>query len=579
MSFMRLRQSELRRYISWFFVYLAISLFIYNDIIRTGLSSSIPNKTWGNGDWGLGAFLIAWTPFALIHHLNPFYSNYEFALHGINLMATPAYFTQAIILSPITLVFGAVTSMNVAIILAPVVCALPAAIVFYKITSYKFESVVGGLLCGFGRGLISGNTASHLNLSWIFGPPIFLYIFYHVLKHDKVNVIKTGIALGLVITLQFYAGTEVTVDAIYMCIIAGLVLLLINSKLIKEKFLKLLGVTFIAGVISSLLCSYALYVFLYGKGHVFVARYGFDSVLNYNLLFVFFPRNAGHNGVQIIGNGFSSVTISFIAVAVVLSRIHKLRKIQAAKVGLWMCLIVMLAMMGPLLQIWAGGPLQPNPVYYIVRHLPFISAVLYRRFVYYEELFLGFTLVYALGSFRRSRHVKDSAVTSIISLKSLLALLVLLNLLWNGSYVWNVQSKFAANPVLSSKTYLPQNAIIWVYPRAAITDGTTLIYLAQSGLRYKIVSVYANVLVDGQNSIMLPPSPLRNYVESNTKATVKPQPDIVNSVKYYVSSSHISCIVFYNANQYKDEITKVSYIYGSPKMVQDTAVWCNLVKK
>ncbi len=572
----RLRKTNISEYLIWFLIYFALSLIIYHGIVLNGLGYSIPNNAWGNGDWGLSSFMMAWTPYSIIHHVNPFYSNNEFALHGINMMATPAYFTQAFIMSPVTELFGTIVSLNLAIILAPIVCALPAAIVFYKITSYKFGSVVGGLFAGFGRGLISGNVSAHLNLSWIFAPPIIIYIFYNILRKKDADLIKSGVALGIVMTLQFYASTEVLVDTLYVCLAAGVVVLFVNARIIKERFFKLLGTLFIGGFISGVACIYAVYVFLYGHAHVFVERQMWDSVLNYNLLFVFFPRNVAHNGIQIFGDRFCAITLPVFAVAILIVRINKTIKDQTAKVAFFMFIILFLVMFGPLLQGWAQGPLQPNPVYYVVRHLPFVYAVLYRRFVYYDELFLGLSIVYVLKSFKMNKHSKANFTSRWFNARIVVTAFILLNLLWNSAYVWNVQTSFQPNPVLSSKTYLPENGIIWVYPRISFNSGLSAAYLAQSGLRYKVVSVYANLIFDGQNSIMLPPSALRSYIDASTKPGVLPQADIINNVKGYVASSKISCIVIYNASQYKSRVNKVSYIYGSPKIIQNTDVWCHL---
>lgn len=98
-------------------------------------------------------------------------------------MTTPAYFLQSILVSPVTLIFGPVAGLNVAIILGPVVSALSAAIVYHKIT-HSDLSLISGFVFGFSRLLLQESTRGHLHVTWLFGIPLVFYLLVDLFRVD-----------------------------------------------------------------------------------------------------------------------------------------------------------------------------------------------------------------------------------------------------------------------------------------------------------------------------------------------------------------------------------------------------------
>ena len=103
-------------------LYTALSLFCWQHLVAAGVTTHMYRAD--VGDVGQRVWFMAWLPFAIAHHTNPFVSTYMFAPHGINVLANASVLFEAFLLSPITELSSPITSVNIASIAAPVVSAL-----------------------------------------------------------------------------------------------------------------------------------------------------------------------------------------------------------------------------------------------------------------------------------------------------------------------------------------------------------------------------------------------------------------------------------------------------------------------
>jgi hypothetical protein len=558
-------------------LYLLCSLLIFSDILRIGISNSILKKS--GGDLGLSTFNVAWLPFALSHGLNIFYSNYEYALHGINLMGTPAYFLQSFVLMPITIEFGPTVSINVGIILGPAITAFSAMVVYFKITQLRIESFLAGLILGYSALVLNDSTFGHLHMTWLFGPPIIFYIYYKILKQSDVSILKTGLILGLVFTLQFYASVEILTDTLFFGFILGLIFLLLNRSFIRQKIVPLVLVTAIGGFTSLLFCGYAIYYFFYGKDHVF-----YNNGLNANPVFklsladVLLPIGKHDLSVNLFSNKFAVIVIPAVVIILVILKLPTLLKNHQARISLLFSLIIYFCMIGPYLRIISRQDLVPNPVYDLLSKLPIISATLFARFSYYFLFVFNFAFIIAFASVKSSFIEKRHLLKVLSSFKTWIVVLLVLNMLWIDSNVFNNQKNLTGDKVLSTQNYIPHNAVVWIYPRISIYNGLPLIYLAQSNFGYKVTSGYGFVSVNNTPTFYLETSPIDSYIflETFNKQLVKPSTKTVNMIKQYVIESKISCLVVYDVISYQKVVAALSYIFNKPHLVENNALWCHI---
>ena len=104
-------------------------------------------------------------------------------------------------LVPVTWLFGPVVSYNLAIVCAPVVSALTAALLIRRFTR-RAPAFFGGALYGFSTYTIA-QASGHLNLAWAAFPPLVVLMMVLV-AHDRRWAVPFGIVLGW----QFYISTE-----------------------------------------------------------------------------------------------------------------------------------------------------------------------------------------------------------------------------------------------------------------------------------------------------------------------------------------------------------------------------------
>ncbi|MBV8599749.1 MAG: hypothetical protein JO017_13090, partial [Actinobacteria bacterium] len=83
----------------------------------------------------------AWWPHAIGHAINPFVSHAIYAPSGINLTWTATTPGLAVVLTPVTLLFGPAVSYNVAAVLLPALAAWTAYLLCRYLTRSVWASV------------------------------------------------------------------------------------------------------------------------------------------------------------------------------------------------------------------------------------------------------------------------------------------------------------------------------------------------------------------------------------------------------------------------------------------------------
>ena len=92
-------------------------------------------------------------------------------------------------------------------------------------TRWAPAAFIGGLVYGFSPYMV-GQASVHLNLSFIPLPPLILYALWEVTVRQRHAAWRSGLALGLVSTAQFYISPEILATTGIMVVIAGVVLVL-----------------------------------------------------------------------------------------------------------------------------------------------------------------------------------------------------------------------------------------------------------------------------------------------------------------------------------------------------------------
>src|ERR1700736_6008566 len=160
------------------FIYLLLSLLYFGTVGYYG------HMYFG---WGVVPiqfiWFLNWWPWAIAHGLNPFISYYVWYPHGFNMTWATSVPAAALLMWPLTWLYGAVVSYNILSLLAPALSALTAFLLARYLTRNTPASFIGGYLFGFSAYEL-GEMLNHLNLNMIFIVPLLVLLVVQRIKGD-----------------------------------------------------------------------------------------------------------------------------------------------------------------------------------------------------------------------------------------------------------------------------------------------------------------------------------------------------------------------------------------------------------
>lgn len=173
----------------------------------------------GCGDPAQTIWSLRWVPFALGHGLDPFFSTYLFAPGGVNLLDNTSALLPSLVLSPVTLLFGPVTSFNVALTVAPALNAWCAYAAIRPFTDRRATAFAGGLCYGFSPFVLTGSFVGHLQFAVLWFPPLLCIVLYELLVRRSWSVRRGAVTLAVLLVAQFFTGTEMLALTLMVAVI------------------------------------------------------------------------------------------------------------------------------------------------------------------------------------------------------------------------------------------------------------------------------------------------------------------------------------------------------------------------
>jgi hypothetical protein len=186
--------------------YAALSIFVWLHV-WTGHPGS--TTTCGCGDSAGAIWDMEWPAYALTHGFSLLYSSFMNHPTGINLMANPGVLTLSLPLAPLTWLFGPVASLNFAFTLAPLFSAVATYVLLRRWVSWAPAAFIGGLFYGFCPFILVSLSQGWVNLGMAPIPPLILLCLDELLFRQRRKPTLVGVALGLLVALQFFLSTEI----------------------------------------------------------------------------------------------------------------------------------------------------------------------------------------------------------------------------------------------------------------------------------------------------------------------------------------------------------------------------------
>lgn len=206
-------------------------------------------------------WFLAWWPHAILDGLNPFVTHAMFVPDGFNLTWSTAMPGPAILLSPITLLFGPVVTYNVIQLASPALTAWTMFLLCRHVTGRVWPALAGGYLFGF-----SAFELTHLTGGPYLALAAVLPLIVLLILRRMAGTISAGwfvIAMALCMIGQFSISSETLVTAGLFGAVA-LVLAFILGTGGRPAILDVVRLLIAAAVITGIVLSPFLYFFFFG---------------------------------------------------------------------------------------------------------------------------------------------------------------------------------------------------------------------------------------------------------------------------------------------------------------------------
>jgi hypothetical protein len=172
----------------------------------------------------------------------------------------------------------------VALTLSPFLSALAMYILLRRWVSWAPAAFVGGLLYGFSPFVLLSLTDAHLMLGMAFVPPLLVACLDEALVRQRKRPVVIGLAIGLLVTVQFLIGSEIlAIVAIALAIGVVLVLLygLRHPDLVRPRAGYAVVAIATAAISSIVLLAYPVWFAFAGPAHLSGPVWGPHSVISY----------------------------------------------------------------------------------------------------------------------------------------------------------------------------------------------------------------------------------------------------------------------------------------------------------
>jgi hypothetical protein len=184
------------------------------------------------------------------------------APHGINLMWNTSLLLPGVLLTPVTLLAGAQTTLTLLLTLG---FAGSAASLYWVLRRWGVRigpAALGGAVYGFSPALLAA-AVGHYHLEFAVLPPLLIDAMLRIVT-GRGNPLKTGAWLGLLAAAQFFIGEELLVDTVFAAGVVLVVLIAMRPRAVAGQAGRSAAGLAVAAGIALVICSYALWVQFHG---------------------------------------------------------------------------------------------------------------------------------------------------------------------------------------------------------------------------------------------------------------------------------------------------------------------------
>ncbi|MGH7685940.1 MAG: hypothetical protein ACREN2_03885 [Candidatus Dormibacteria bacterium] len=360
----------------------ALVLYGVGAFLVTANAWHSPATAWSGGccDPQQSMWYLAWTPYALGHGIDPFFTYQLNAPDGVNLMWQAPMIAAGILIAPVTVLFGPVVAYNVADAAAFTFAGWFTFFALRRYTNGLAGPLVGGAIYGFSS-FMAPQAANHLQIALGAAVvPLFLMLVDSIVVRQRRSPLVLGAVLGLVASIELLMFEEFLFTSALIAVIFLIVLAVQRRDQIKRRAGFVATAVLTTTITGVVLCAFPLWIQFTGPQGIHGAVNDSDT-FSIDLLNVIVPTSytraapmaatdvsqhfSGifHEATAYVGVPLVIVLIAFIAV-----RWRDITVRTAAIVGT----IALVFAMGPHLHIAGENTGWPLP-WWPVAHTPVLQ--------------------------------------------------------------------------------------------------------------------------------------------------------------------------------------------------------------
>jgi hypothetical protein len=232
-----------------FFIYLVVFIFAFAQALIVHLDKPVVGQTEVDPNFYIWAF--RWWVYVVEHGVNPLSSTQIGAPGGYNLAWATTSPPVALLMSPITVLFGAAAALNLTLILAPPAAAWAAFVLARRLTGRFWAALPAGALFGFNVYMLQHSLSGLVNLTVTLVLPLIGYLIV-LWWQDALSRKAYLVWMTIAIALEYYIFIEAFAEMTMLWVLGLITGFLVVPRDTRGKVLRLArdsAIAFVAAMV------------------------------------------------------------------------------------------------------------------------------------------------------------------------------------------------------------------------------------------------------------------------------------------------------------------------------------------
>jgi hypothetical protein len=452
------------------------------------------------------AWFLGWTPYALSHGLDPFFTTTIGAPAGVNLMWNSTMPALGLVSWLPARLGGPIFAYNVMLVAAIALSGWTAYLALRRYVGPGLGAFVGGAVYAFSP-YVASHAQIHLNLTNAWIPPLFLIVLDELLVRRRRPAWLLGVALGLLSVLQLLVSEEILATSVIAAAVLVLVLAASRWREVGASLRRVAIATATAAMTFLIVGGWPLIAQFLGPQRL-VGRVQDPDVFTTDLLNLFLPTpfqliapaaatdiSRHFSGLYHEATGYLGLPLLVLLVVVAIERWDDLR----VRIAMLSGLILLVLSLGAHLFVGAADTGIPLP-WLPFGSLPILEHVLPGRLTLFVWLAVAGVVAIAVTDARgRGR----AGAPRLLGVAVALAVILPVPLAHSSISIPRFFERWAAQGISATDTVLiapiPGNG----------TEAAPMLWAAVAGYEVRMAEAYAFMpLPDGRTSAGTPPTAL-----------------------------------------------------------------------